>query len=32
MAKLFHASSVSGIDTLKTISALHGSDGDNVAL
>lgn len=30
MAKLYHASSVPGIQTLKAVSNLHGSDGDKV--
>ena len=30
MGNLYHASAVSGIDTLKAISPLHGSDGERV--
>ena len=30
LTKLYHASSVPGIDTLKTVSLLHGSDGERV--
>lgn len=30
MSKLYHATSVPGIHTLKAVSKLHGSDGERV--